>query len=433
LLSSKSLRLNFLIKLTASMVVLLTFFSLILSTYINYGVETSLRSSMIKQANYLFAKYPDLEKSLQTQSSLLRQTLKIRARIVQLPGASYEPRHFRQIVKGKHTYLEGYFPYNFPQQRYLVLTKDITLQKRLQKQVFHAIVFLNILAMGLIILYAFFLSKMLLSPIRYFSQKLEKMNENILDPLDLEKIPQEFRPLGHSINKLVTRIKSFLLYKKELFVGTAHELKTPLAVIKTRSQVALMKKARSPESLEGVIRENVSTVDDMNRIISAILEFGRAEGAQFERPVELDLMKFLRKKAEEYSLLAEASGKSLHYRLTPPKLHVRIQPLLLTQILQNLIQNALRFTPEGGRVRLFSYLKEDRLILKIRDEGPGIDESVDLFAPFKRSGDSPGAGLGLFLVKSAADALGAEVLLKNRRDGKGAVATLILPLENLRP
>jgi two-component system OmpR family sensor kinase len=415
------------------MAVLLTFFSLILSTYINYGVETSLRSSMIKQANYLFAKYPDLEKALREQHNLLRRTLKINARIERVPDASYAPRHFRQIVQAGRTYLEGYFPFNFQQQRYLVLTKDITLQKHLQKQVFHAIIFLNILAMGLIILYAFFLSKMLLAPIRFFSQKLEKMNENILEPLDLEKIPLEFRPLGESINQLVTKIKSFLLYKKELFVGTAHELKTPLAVIKTRSQVALMKKKKTPEDLERVIKENIATVDDMNRIISAILEFGRAEGAQFERPVELDLMEFLRKKADEYSLLAEASGKHLRYRLTPPKLRVRIQPLLLTQILQNLIQNALRFTPKGGTVRLFSYLKDDRLILKIRDEGPGIDESADLFAPFKRSGDSPGAGLGLFLVKSAADAMGAEVTLKNRRDGRGTVATLILPLKNLRP
>ncbi len=430
MLSSKSLRVNFLIKLTASMAVLLLFFSIILSTYINYGVETNLRSSLIKQANYLFAKYPDLEDALQKQGQLLRKTLKIDAKILQVPAASYEPLYFRQIQRDDKIFLQGYFPYNFQRQLYLVLSKDITMQKHLQNQIFQALLLLNLVGMGLILLYAFFLSKMLLAPIRYFSQKLEKMNENILEALNLEKIPPEFRPLGQSINKLISRIKSFLLYKKELFVGTAHELKTPLAVIKTRSQVALIKRNKSIESLEEVIRENISTVDDMNRIISAILEFGRAEGAQFEKPVELDLIEMLHKKAQEYALLAEASGKSLRYRLTPKKLKGRIQPLLLTQILQNLIQNALRFTPQGGTVRLFSYLKGGNLIIKIRDEGPGIDETVDLFAPFKRSQDSPGAGLGLFLVKSAADALGAEVKLKNRRDGKGAVAMLILPLEN---
>ena len=429
MLSPKSLRLNFLIKLTASMAVLLTFFSIILYTYINYSVETELRASLIKHANYLFGKYHDLEKAIREQKELLRKTLKIDVGIVPAPSAGYQPLHFHTLERRGHSYLQAYFPHNFRHQSYLVLTADITQQKRMQQKVFRAIVLLNGIAMVLILLYAFILSGMLLSPIRYFSRKLEKMNENILEPLDLKEIPPEFHPLGRSINSLVARIKSFLLYKKELFVGTAHELKTPLAVMKTRSQVTLLKKSRTPEDLERMIRENIGTIDDMNRIIGAILEFGRAEGAQFEKPERLDLIAFIRGKAEEYALLARSEGKELHYRLTPGRLEYTIQPLLLTQILQNLIQNALRFTPRGGKVHLFSYIKEDRFFIKIRDEGPGIDESIDLFAPFKRSKNSPGAGLGLFLVKSAADALGASVTLKNRSDGRGAVATFSLPLE----
>jgi two-component system OmpR family sensor kinase len=428
LLSSKSLRLGFLIKLSASMAVLLGFFSLILYTYINYSLETELRASLIKQANYLQANFDDLEKALREQREILRKTLKINAQILPAPTAGYRPLHFQTLERDGHTYLQAYFPYNFRQQSYLVLTADITQQKRMQQKVFRAIVLLNLIAMVMILLYAFVLSGMLLAPIRFVSQKLERMNENILEPLDLSQIPPEFHPLGRSINALIARIKSFLLYKKELFVGAAHELKTPLAVIKTRSQVALIKKRKSPEELERVIRENIATIDDMNRLISAILEFGRAEGAQFEKPVEIDLVAFLRTKAEEFALLARSEGKELRYRLSPQSLTVRIQPLLLTQILQNLIQNALRYTPPGGKIHLFSYRKEENFVIKIRDEGPGIDESVDLFAPFKRSKDSPGAGLGLFLVKSAADALGSTVTLRNRRDGRGTVATFILPL-----
>ncbi len=410
------------------MAVLLGFFSLILYTYINYSVETELRASLVKQANYLQANFDDLEKALREQKEILRKTLKINARIVSAPAAAYRPLHFETLERDGRSYLQAYFPYNFRRQSYLVLTADITQQKRMQQKVFRAIVLLNLIAMVLILLYAFLLSGMLLGPIRFFSQKLEKMNENILEPLDLSQIPHEFHPLGRSVNSLVARIKSFLLYKKELFVGTAHELKTPLAVMKTRSQVALIKKKKTPEDLERVLRENIGTIDDMNRIIGAILEFGRAEGAQFEKPVEIDLIAFLRTKAEEFALLARSEGKELRYRLSPRMLNLRIQPLLLTQILQNLIQNALRFTPPGGKVQLFSYRKGNRFVIKIRDEGPGIDESQDLFAPFKRSKESPGAGLGLFLVKSAADALGATVTLRNRRDGRGTVATFILPL-----
>jgi len=411
------------------MAVLLGFFSLILYTYINYSVETELRASLVKQANYLIAKYPDLEKAIREQKRLLRQTLKIDVTILRAPSARYQPLHFHTVERDGHTYLQAYFPHNFSRQSYLVLSADITQQKKMQNKVFRAIVLLNAIAMILILLYAFILSGMLLSPIRYFSRRLERMNENILEPLNLEEIPPEFHPLGRSINSLVARIKSFLLYKKELFVGTAHELKTPLAVMKTRSQVALIKQRKTPEDLERVLRENIGTIDDMNRIIGAILEFGRAEGAQFEKPETIDLIDFIRNKADEYALLARSEGKTLRTRLYPRHLKLTIQPLLLTQILQNLIQNALRFTPRGGTVYLFSYIKDDRFVIKVRDEGPGIDESIDLFAPFKRAKESPGAGLGLFLVKSAADALGATITLKNRRDGKGTVATFSLPLE----
>ena len=99
----------------------------------------------------------------------------------------------------------------------------------------------------------------------------------------------------------------------------------------------------------------------------------------------------------------------------------------MNQILQNFLQNALKFTPEGRKVTLLSRQEDDDLVIQVIDEGCGIDESVDLFAPFKRLGNKSGVGLGLFLAKSAADAIGAEISLSNRTDGMdGTIATLRL-------
>jgi len=412
------------------MVSMLGFFSLILYTYINYIVENELRETLVKQANYLMANYDNLEEVINRQQEVLKKTLNITAKIQYDPSATYKPLHFYHFKKGGRHYLQAFIPHNFHRQSYLVLTADITQRIKIQQKIFQAMILLNIFAMVLILLYAAILSGMLVRPIRQLAAKLEKMNENILEPLRTEDLPTEFQPLATSINSLVARIKSFLHYKKELFVGTAHELKTPLAVIKTRAQVALIKRDKSVESLSQVLKDTVQTVDDMNRIVGSILQFGRAEGAQFDKPETIDIIQFLRKKAREYALLAQEEGKNLQYRFHPGSLTLQIQPDLLTQILQNLVQNALRYTPKGHTVQLNSFLKDDTFVIKIRDEGPGIDESEDLFAPFKRSKESPGAGLGLFLVKSAADALGATVTLKNRKDGKrGTVATFTLPLQ----
>ena len=104
-----------------------------------------------------------------------------------------------------------------------------------------------------------------------------------------------------------------------------------------------------------------------------------------------------------------------------------LQVSLLNQIIQNFLQNALKFTPKEKSVLLRSREDEYGLLIEVIDEGCGIDESVDLFAPFKRQGNKSGVGLGLFLAKSAADALGAKISIKNREDGvDGTVASLQL-------
>jgi len=106
---------------------------------------------------------------------------------------------------------------------------------------------------------------------------------------------------------------------------------------------------------------------------------------------------------------------------------MHIQPLLLAQILQNFIQNALKFTPKKKSVELNSYFSGEYFVIEVKDEGCGIDEEKDLFAPFHRTKESNGVGLGLFLVKIAADSLGAKVEIKNRSDRQGTVARVLLP------
>jgi two-component system OmpR family sensor kinase len=410
------------------MAVLLILFSSVLYFYIEYSIKQGLEDYLLKQSRFILANYNYLEKDIMQYRSLIQETLKIE---IQIKNGDFSKKttrvHFKNIKKDGQFYLQGHFIYK--DSSCLLLTANVTQQKRMEKRVFQAIIIMVITSMAMILVYALFLSNMLLSPIKVISSKLAKMNENILLPIDTENVPFEFKPLAKSINLLVNRIKNFLLYKKELFVGAAHELKTPLAVIKTRSQVALIKKSSTKESYEKVIRENIETLNGMNDMISAILEFGRAEGAQFEKPQEIDLILFLKNKMKEFTLLAKKENKKLKYRFSFESYTIKIQPLLLTQIIQNLLQNAIRYTPEGGTIRVSGYKLNRKFVIKITDEGKGIDENMDIFAPFIRSKNSKGAGLGLFLVKSASDAIGAKVEIKNREDCSGTVATFVLPTE----
>jgi two-component system OmpR family sensor kinase len=245
-------------------------------------------------------------------------------------------------------------------------------------------------------------------------------------PIIIEELPEEFEPLGTTINHLIARIQNFVKYQKELFIGTAHELKTPLAVIKLKNQVTLIKKRSAEEYIDALNVTN-KTIDEMNIIVSNILNIGRQEGAQLEKPQEVDVIEILHQKADDFRLLAENEGKTLHMYFEPNGYMAFLQISLLNQIVQNFLQNALKFTPKDKSVTLRSSLNSHGLLIEVIDEGCGIDESSDLFAPFKREGNKPGVGLGLFLAKSAADALGAKISIKNRTDGiTGTVSSLNL-------
>ncbi|GKT31998.1 sensor histidine kinase [Aduncisulcus paluster] len=156
---------------------------------------------------------------------------------------------------------------------------------------------------------------------------------------------------------------------------------------------------------------------------------GRQEGAQFEKPIELDIIKYVSKKADDFKLLAREKDIHLFFETQIESFTTIIQETLLTQIIQNFVQNAIKFTPEGKNILIQTIPNNQSITLKVIDEGIGCDEDVDLFAPFKRVGGQKGAGLGLFLAKSAADTIGGTISLKNREDGvQGTVATLELQL-----
>jgi histidine kinase len=313
-------------------------------------------------------------------------------------------------------------------ENYLVLEKETTLQSHIVEEIFIDIIIVNVTAILLVLFYALFLSRMLLIPIKILSSKLTNLDEKFIHELDIKSLPDEFLPLGNSINRLISRIQTFILYQKELFVGVAHELKTPLAVMKTKNEVTLLKPRDSEKYIEA-LKSNNEAINGMNAMIGSVLEIGRQEGAQFEEPENTDVIAFLKKLGKNYEVLAKGDEKNLTLDLKPEILNMNIQTSLLTHIVQNFVQNAIKFSPKNSTITISSRLEKSKFIIEVTDEGVGIDESKDLFAPFKRYGDKGGAGLGLFLAKGAAQALGAEVSIKNKEGTSGAVASLVLNLK----
>ena len=433
--SEKSIKRKFLIQLVAASSVLIVIFSVVLYYYIKIqiydDISASLKNEAVAYIKNSKSKLP-FQNNKSLSSDLSREfgsdKMSVVIRVDKKPYAFYE-----QYVKDKKPYITIFYPYNKARSSFLKIERDISGTKALLGKIKKSIVITNILTLVLILAYAMFLSETLLYPVKSINRRLARMNENFLEKIDTRNLPDEYKSLGESVNKLIERIQNFVKYQKELFIGTAHELKTPLAVMKTKNEVTLIKD-RDIEKYKETLRVNNKTIDEMSTMIGSILNIGRQEGAQFDKPVEVDLVQFIKDKAKDFELIAKNKQKEIKIDLEPEQYCIITQPSLLMHILQNFVQNALKFTPKNGTVLIKTRLIGDDFKIEIIDEGEGIDESIDLFAPFKRVGDKSGAGLGLFLAKGAADAIGAKLSIKNRRDGKsGAIATAVISSKNYCP
>ena len=421
--STRSIRNRFLIQLIFASASLIFIFSSILYLYIEKSIYDEKREELIQYAKNIANNESIYENNSIASGSVLDLNIEV---IYLKKIHNHGDVDIYEGTREEHTFLTLIYPFNLNDISYLKITKDITSTKKLLEKILNYIFIINIASFLLVVLYAIGLSKMLITPIKILSDRLSNMNEHLMKPIKIEELPEEFEPLGITINHLISRIQNFVKYQKELFIGTAHELKTPLAVIKLKNQVTLIKK-RSPEDyIEALVVTN-KTIDEMNVVVSNILNIGRQEGAQLDKPIEVDIIALLKQKANDFRLLAENEGKKLDISFEPSGFMATLQISLLNQIIQNFLQNALKFTPKGNKVNLKSSQDDFGLLIEVIDEGCGIDDSIDLFAPFKRQGNKSGVGLGLFLAKSAADALGAKIKLENRKDGiEGTIASLQL-------
>ncbi|HJE03190.1 sensor histidine kinase [Aliarcobacter thereius] len=407
--------------------------------YLKLIIATSL---FILTLSFLFFEYSrssfynNISESLLVQAKNIEEKYKITNIIEENTNPFYSIRlvnnilslnvySYSRIHKDEKDFVKIDYPLN--QNLLLEIRKDITLEKDL----LYTIILKNYLSLAipifiLMLIYSLFVSKNLLKPIVEINKKLSNMDENSLSQIDTKNLPTEFLTLANSINSLTNRIGTYLRFKKELYIGIAHELKTPLAVMKLKNEL-MLRKPREKDAYIDTINLTINEINSMNIMISSILDIGRTEGAQFEQAKNIELVSYINKKVEDYKMLASQKDINMRFVTNVSTLNISIQETLFMQILQNFVQNAIKFTPNEKSIEIGLKKIDNHINIYVLDEGLGVDESVDVFAPFKKIGKENGVGLGLYLAQIASDALNAKISLKNRDDGKsGAIAKLEL-------
>lgn len=422
-MEAKSIYKQFYTKLIIATSLFIIALSFIFYEYTRSTIYENIQKNMLHGATRIYTS--SLNNNLDLSKSQILDDENIQISIVNNPRL--KKYKFFTFKRQNNYYIKLLYPLNLDRKKFIQITRNINFEREL----LYSIIFKNLFILAipgflLMLIYSLFVSKSLLKPIIQINKKLSNMDENSLTQIDNKDLPIEFHSLSDSINSLTNRIETYVKFKKELFIGAAHELKTPLAVMKLKNEVTLRKK-REVEAYEETLQLTVKQIDDMNKMISSILDIGRAEGAQFEQNIDLDLVEYMKRKANDYRMLSAQKNIIITFFSNVNYLDTSIQITLFNQILQNFVQNAIKFTPDDKSIAIRLKKTKDKIIITVTDEGIGIDENVDLFAPFKRFGNESGVGLGLFLAKNAADALRAKISIRNRKDGKsGCVAKLVL-------
>ncbi len=254
-----------------------------------------------------------------------------------------------------------------------------------------------------------------------------------LEPVNEKNIPIEIHPLVVELNSLLKRLKFAFERNKRFAADAAHELRTPLAAIKTQAQVAL--KAESPSALASTLHKVIRGVDRSSHVITQLLtlsSLGHEEGLNDIR--QIDLHHLVTETAAWLVPLARTKNINMILAPPPPNSMIRGNEIALGILLRNIIDNAIRHTPEEGFIKIAIHNRKKKLnyvILDIMDNGPGIPEEIrkKVFTPFYRmpGTDTQGSGLGLAIVWQIAKLHNAEISLGVPRNGKGLLFSIAFP------
>ena len=266
-----------------------------------------------------------------------------------------------------------------------------------------------------------------LRPLAHMAQLLKNRDPDNLAPLLLAPLPQELEPVAASLNRLLQQVNQLVDREKRFIADAAHELRTPLAVLRIHAQNA--QQAGSEADRDEALRQLLAGVDRTTRVVTQLLTLARLEpSAQQLRLAPLDMRRLTRDTLAELTPLAIARDQELTLEIDEhDDYSLTGDAASLATLLQNLVGNALTYTPSGGRIEVQLRSTPDKLIIEVSDSGPGIAPELreQLFERFVRLGDGQGAGLGLSIVARIAELHGATVeLLDSALGGLRAIVRI---------
>ncbi|MDM5177510.1 sensor histidine kinase [Massilia sp. DJPM01] len=268
-----------------------------------------------------------------------------------------------------------------------------------------------------------------LQPLARMRANLLAREGNELAPIDGAAIPDELSPVVNAFNELLDKVQTGARAQHDFLADVAHQLRTPLAGLKLQLEWLGARHQADPDTVHSV-RLMLLSNERMIRQTNQLLALARAEPARFEktRLERLDLAVLIEQVIQYFVDEAGKKRIDIGFELQPTR--VSGDSFLLRDLIDNLIDNAVRYTPDAGTVTVRCYREGKCGVLVVEDSGPGIPphQRATVFQRFVRLDDKiPGSGLGLAIVRDIAQAHGATVEIGNGPGGAGVQFVVRFP------
>lgn len=284
-------------------------------------------------------------------------------------------------------------------------------------------------ALPLLALAAWWAVRQGLAPLRQLSRLLDQRRAQALEPVVLDHAPLEMVPLLKALNQLFERIGGMVESERRFTADAAHELRTPIAAIRAQAQVAMGAGADEAQR-QHALQATLAGCDRATRLVEQLLTLSRLEAAPAAPMATLDLSALTRRVAAELAPVALARQQKLELE-APARCDVAGDDMLLGVLVRNLLDNAMRYSPDGATIRIDVSREDGAALLQLQDSGAGMSEAqmARLGERFYRvlGSDQPGSGLGWSIVRRIAQVHGAQVAVARSRALGGLAVTVRWP------
>lgn len=328
-----------------------------------------------------------------------------------------------------------------PDERWLLVEVGETLEKRSQlaNKIIASVILPQFIIIPLAVILVWFGLSQGLKPLTKLRERIEVRRPGDLSPISTRRVPEELQPLIEAFNGMMERMQRNLEAQTRFIADAAHQMRTPLTGLKTQAQLAM--RENDPERLLYALRQMAGAVDRASHLVNQLLSLARAEAGSGSEGgshplVPMNLDRLLREIVEDWVMRALEAYIDLGYESADGLAEIEGNAFLLREMINNLIDNALRYTPTGGQVTCRVVCRrsvggEPEVVLEVEDSGIGITEEQSelVFERFYRVDDAgtEGSGLGLPIVREIAELHHADASLRPNPKGQGSIARVVFP------